>query len=234
VRGLPGRYRRASILAAARRALAKRGFLATRAQDVARAAGISEGLLYRYFPSLEDLQKAVLTRCLKESAARRSADPAGARSLEGLRSIATDFLNTVDRDPDFLRLALFGALTGVADSAALLRRENLKAERRVAALLRSWKGRALIRKDVDASGLARVIAAVLMYEAIIRALTGSKFSSRRLETLLTGVGPLLENGSAGGRDLPVGKPAASRSPAAPPIRASREGAAGTWPGGKLA
>ena len=39
---------------------AERGYAATRLEDVARAAGVSKGTLYLYYPSKEDLFKAVV------------------------------------------------------------------------------------------------------------------------------------------------------------------------------
>jgi TetR/AcrR family fatty acid metabolism transcriptional regulator len=53
--------RRDSILAAARTAFAKGGFEGTSIADIARAAGVSDGLVYRYFANKRDLLNAVLT-----------------------------------------------------------------------------------------------------------------------------------------------------------------------------
>lgn len=48
------------LLAAALDHFVERGFAATRLDDVARAAGVSKGTLYLYFPSKEELFKAVV------------------------------------------------------------------------------------------------------------------------------------------------------------------------------
>ena len=53
--------RRDSILAAARQAFARSGFEGTSIADIARAAGVSDGLVYRYFANKRDLLNAVLT-----------------------------------------------------------------------------------------------------------------------------------------------------------------------------
>jgi AcrR family transcriptional regulator len=52
--------RRATILAAAARAFAERGFADTAMDDVATAAGITRLIVYRHFQSKEDLYAAVL------------------------------------------------------------------------------------------------------------------------------------------------------------------------------
>lgn len=53
--------RRDSILDAARSAFARGGFEGTSIADIARAAGVSDGLVYRYFANKRDLLNAVLT-----------------------------------------------------------------------------------------------------------------------------------------------------------------------------
>jgi len=52
--------RPAEILAAALASFAERGFAATRLDDVAARAGVTKGTLYLYFPSKEELFKAVV------------------------------------------------------------------------------------------------------------------------------------------------------------------------------
>ena len=48
------------ITAAAFAAFAEKGFTATKVEEVARRAGVSKGLLYRYFTTKEELFKAVI------------------------------------------------------------------------------------------------------------------------------------------------------------------------------
>ena len=52
--------RPAEILSAALASFAERGFAATRLDDVAARAGVTKGTLYLYFPSKEELFKAVV------------------------------------------------------------------------------------------------------------------------------------------------------------------------------
>src|SRR6516225_4331522 len=62
----PVRWRRrkearpAEILAAALECFRERGFTATRLDDVAARAGVTKGTIYLYYPSKEDLFKAVV------------------------------------------------------------------------------------------------------------------------------------------------------------------------------
>ncbi len=52
------------LLEAALRLFVEKGFAATRAEEVARAAGVSKGTLYLYYPSKEELFKAVVRQNL--------------------------------------------------------------------------------------------------------------------------------------------------------------------------
>ena len=52
--------RPAELLEAALTLFVEKGFAATRSEEVAKAAGVSKGTLYLYFPSQEELLKAVI------------------------------------------------------------------------------------------------------------------------------------------------------------------------------
>jgi AcrR family transcriptional regulator len=66
---LPGRQRRKQarpqeLLDAALDLFVEKGFAATRAEEVAQRAGVSKGTLYLYYPSKEELFKAVIAQSL--------------------------------------------------------------------------------------------------------------------------------------------------------------------------
>jgi AcrR family transcriptional regulator len=62
--------RPAEIIAAALETFAERGFAATRLDDIAERAGVTRGTLYLYFPSKEDLFKAVVRQAIVPIIAR--------------------------------------------------------------------------------------------------------------------------------------------------------------------
>jgi AcrR family transcriptional regulator len=55
--------RRQAIIEAVKRIFAEKGFEGTTTRELAKAAGISEALLYNYFPSKESLYVAMLGAC---------------------------------------------------------------------------------------------------------------------------------------------------------------------------
>src|ERR1700710_2141526 len=72
---MTGDWRRQLILGAAKRCFARHGFAGTTTKSVAAAAAISEGLLFKHFPTKSALYAAILTdEC--------DADPALHRLLE--------------------------------------------------------------------------------------------------------------------------------------------------------
>lgn len=60
---MSGEDRREAILEAVKRVFAERGFDGTTTRELARAAGVSEALLYKHFPSKESLYAAMRGAC---------------------------------------------------------------------------------------------------------------------------------------------------------------------------
>jgi AcrR family transcriptional regulator len=89
-------HSRAALLAAARLCFAANGYFNVRISDVARQAGMSQGIIYWYFASKEDLLKAVLAEAFESLGvvmAQAAAGPGSARQkidalLDGLLAYA--------------------------------------------------------------------------------------------------------------------------------------------------
>src|ERR1700752_2877544 len=85
--------RPAEIITAALASFAERGFAATRLDDIAERAGVTRGTLYLYFPSKEELFKAVVRQSIVPIIARgeamvaQSHEPAAALLSKLLLSI---------------------------------------------------------------------------------------------------------------------------------------------------
>lgn len=89
------------LLDAALSLFVEKGFAATRAEEVATRAGVSKGTLYLYFPSKEDLLKAVIAQCLSERIAEGAAAAAGysGRASELLRTVLCDWWERIYDSP---------------------------------------------------------------------------------------------------------------------------------------
>jgi AcrR family transcriptional regulator len=87
--------RREQLLASGARLLAERPFDEVSIEEIARAAGVSKGLLYHYFPTKKDFLIAALERGQEELAALTAPDP----SLPPAEQLAA----SLDRFLDFVQ-----------------------------------------------------------------------------------------------------------------------------------
>lgn len=114
---MSGERRRQTFIDAALRLFSTTGFRGTSTRAIAGAAGVSEGLLFRHFPSKADLYAAILQQKARESGfatkfetLRRLARRGDDRKL--VHYVVSAILSTYQRDPDFERLMLYAALEG--------------------------------------------------------------------------------------------------------------------------
>jgi AcrR family transcriptional regulator len=103
---LPSRQRRKDarpqeLLDAALELFVEKGFAATRAEEVAARAGVSKGTLYLYYPSKEELLKAVIREHLSRAIAEVRSRPALQTDSpsELLRSIYADWWHGIFSGP---------------------------------------------------------------------------------------------------------------------------------------
>jgi AcrR family transcriptional regulator len=103
---LEGDARRAQIVEIARRLFAAAGYRPTTTRQLARAAGVSDALMYRHFTSKDDVLRAVVDQGLAGFAAMGEAAAAGRdRPLaERLTILGRAFLQVLDAQVDLLVL----------------------------------------------------------------------------------------------------------------------------------
>ncbi|WP_156744753.1 TetR/AcrR family transcriptional regulator, partial [Mycobacterium sp. 852014-52450_SCH5900713] len=76
--GAEGEQTRARIIAAAMRCVAEMGYSRTTIREIARAAGMTSGSLYHYFPNKSELLEATVTEMEGIASPRLRAAAAGA------------------------------------------------------------------------------------------------------------------------------------------------------------
>jgi len=154
--------RRAAILAAARRVLARRGLRGTTVGDIAREAEVAVGTLYLYFPSkgavfaaLQDLLFDTI-----DAAVRNAALPADDMPTATRARIRAAF-DACWRNRDLLRLILLNT-----DPRSMMARRLHQASRRrsqpLAQMLRAGMKGGTVRRD-DPDLLARMINGLVSY-----------------------------------------------------------------------
>ena len=146
---LPHLERRAKIVRGAMAAFARSGFRGTRSRDLARAAGVSEALIFRHFPSKRALQKAIIEERLRQSGPFLSREIREAPLAVALPAVAARVIQLSERDPDFMRLLYYSGLEREPLAPMFFRRRVTKSISEVSGLIRTWIRRGWVRKSVD-------------------------------------------------------------------------------------
>jgi AcrR family transcriptional regulator len=108
-----GHERQASIIAAAASLFAANGFKGTTTKAIARRAGISEALVFKYFPTKQALYAAILAEKVQLGQLLATVEEA-AKKQDDARVFTLVASHHIRRgsDPTLLRLLLFSALEG--------------------------------------------------------------------------------------------------------------------------
>lgn len=151
--------RRQEILAAALEVFAAKGVAHTKVADIAKAAGLSHGLLYHYFPSKEAVFEAIVEEMMLEADADLA--PSTERAITRLtRSISRRIERLSSGDP--VRVVTQALLQGEAISSELQARlgEHLVRVRKRA---RDLIARAQAEGDLDGRIAPDQLALALMF-----------------------------------------------------------------------
>lgn len=103
--------RQASLISAATSLFAAHGFTGTTTKQIAKAAGVSEALLFKHFPTKHALYTAILAEKAQYSELREAVEEATKkRDDERLFTLLASYRIRKSADPTMLRLLLFSAL----------------------------------------------------------------------------------------------------------------------------
>ena len=109
----PSRDRQATLIASAAALFAAKGFKGTTTKEIARAAGISEALVFKYFPTKRALYAAILAEKAPLSELLSTVEQlARKRDDYGVFTHIAGYRIRPGADPTMLRLLLFSALEG--------------------------------------------------------------------------------------------------------------------------
>ena len=114
-RRMSGDERRQQLIETALHLFATNGFRGTTTKAIAQAAGVSEGIIFRYFPTKEDLYTAILNHKARQQGIDRTLETLrrtmAAQDDEALVvQLALKTFEVFRRDADFQRLMLRAAL----------------------------------------------------------------------------------------------------------------------------
>lgn len=108
-----GPERQAGLISAAASLFSANGFQGTTTKAIAKAAGVSEALLFKYFPTKRALYAAILAEKAQYSELREAVEEAAKKQDDaGLFTLLASYRIKKGADPTMLRLLLFSALEG--------------------------------------------------------------------------------------------------------------------------
>jgi AcrR family transcriptional regulator len=111
-RRLSSDERKARTLERVTRVFAKKGFEGTTSSALAKAAGVSEAMLYKLFGSKKRLYQAMIEHKLEHAGWGDFPVEPGQSDRDFFTGMARAIFEKVDADPDFCRLLLFSDLQG--------------------------------------------------------------------------------------------------------------------------
>jgi AcrR family transcriptional regulator len=125
---------RARVLAGARKAFAREGLAATMA-DIAAAAGVSQGLPYRYFSDKDDLVRALVTEAIQQTDAEGPPLALPSSAAQRLHGMVTTMIEARRTRPE-LFLLLHHVMNDPATPRDLLKVIQSRADAAAEAMLR--------------------------------------------------------------------------------------------------
>ncbi len=160
--------KRDTILRAAVRVFARRGFHACRVSDIAEEAGVGYGLVYHYFASKDEvLDTLFLERWNVMLEAIRALDARPLSAREKLEGIASFIVDSYKRDPELMKVIIV-EVTRAANSFGGRHIGRIsEAYELIAAIVESAQREGTLRTEIDAQ-----FAAMAFYGVIEQVLTG--------------------------------------------------------------
>lgn len=173
---VPAEDRREQILNVAMSLFARHGFEGTTTRQIAEQARVNEAIIFRHFPSKEDLYWAIIRRrCCHEGRNRMIEEriAAGGSDLEIFSSIAEQMLARTRADENITRLLLFTALERHQLSQQFFQTYVAQQYHSLAAYIRRRVAQGAFR-DVDPMLAARGFLGMVIYQYLVQELFGGK------------------------------------------------------------
>lgn len=177
---LSGEERRAQIVKVASGLFSKKGFKGTTTREIAKAAGISEAVIFKHFSRKEDLYKAIIdSRCSdNEGGPRLIGMLKGKSGREVFMTVAVYLLEEHQKDPSFMRLLTYSALEQHSLSELFLKTRAMELlgflEDKIHEFIRDG-----LMRDVDPALAARAFIGMVDHYSIGQELYGFKRYFRR-------------------------------------------------------
>lgn len=174
--------RREKILSHARRLFAIKGLAATKITDIAAAAQMSQGLLYHYFHSKEEIFVEIIRDSFeKMNTAACALEELSLPAGEKIRLALTQLLRNIEESEDFANTIMMIAQAGISDSTPLaaqsvIREESATPYLVVARIMRAGQQEGSIR-SFDADELSLLFWTCIKGLALHKAVNSAMFTA---------------------------------------------------------
>ena len=178
---ISGEERKERIVRAAENLFAKKGFKGTTTKEVAKDAGISEAVIFRYFADKSDLYAAIINRCCddKHGNLKLAGRVKGKSGKGAFIAIADYFLELYAEDTTFARLLLFSALEKNKFSDMFIESRGVETLKLVCGLIKDGIRRSEFKKRIDPELSARAFLGMVLHYCMTQEILGFKrFFSR--------------------------------------------------------
>jgi AcrR family transcriptional regulator len=172
--------RREQILSHASRLFAARGLAATKIADIAAAAEMSQGLLYHYFRSKDEILTELIRDAFqKMNSAARALEELPQPPSEKIRMAIAQLLRSIEESEDFAATVLLIAHAGLSDATpeaaqAILREESGTPYAVIARILRAGQRDGSVKAH-DADEMSLLFWAAIKGLALHRAVYGAAY-----------------------------------------------------------
>src|SRR5579864_1361864 len=168
--------RRKQILGVAMRLFARQGFQGTTTREIAAAADVNEAIIFRHFPTKDDLYWAVIEHKIQGSNGRqqlRDRLDRAAGDLDVFAAIAQQILDRQAKDTTMSRLLLFSGLENHRLAQRFFRTYIAEYYETLADHIRQRIEQGELR-DVDPLLAARGFLGMVVYHSWVQELFGGK------------------------------------------------------------
>ncbi len=173
---LPARDRRLQIMEAAKELFARQGFEGTTTRQIAEHARVNEAIIFRHFPSKEDLYWAIIDRESELAGWQPALERqlrSGVSDREVFASIAEEILVGRAKDGSLSRLLLFSALENQRRSQRFFQTHVVAYYELIAEYIRERIEEGAFRV-VNPLLAARGFVGMIVYHSLIQEIYGAK------------------------------------------------------------
>lgn len=168
---MSGDERRKQILRVAIQLFSQRGFSGTTTKEIARAAGVSEAIIFRHFANKDELYHAILDHKACEGGGPNPFDAIvdaieRKDDFEIFYQLILNALNHHEQDPEFMRLLFHSALEGHELAEMFVRGNIVPLYEFLSDYLETRQEDGEIRKDIKPRVIVRALVGMMIHHSL--------------------------------------------------------------------